>query len=461
MQSGGDAGSAGEHQATILVVDDTPQNIRLQSTILRHHGYRVISASSGEEALTSIAAEEPDLVLLDVLMPGLDGYAVCARLRASPATRFLPTIMITASGEQEKVRALEAGADDFLQKPLNQAELLARVRTLLRMKRYHDTIERQTRELAEWTDTLEARVNQQVDELERLGRLRRFLSPQLAEMLVSAEGEALLEIHRRLIAVLCCRLVGFTAVAESAAPEEVLGLLREYYEVLGPLLQDFEATVGGLDEDRVRVLFNDPLPCDDPAGQAVKLAVAIRDRLQEPLAQWRRRGYELAFTAGVDQGYATLGTIGLAGRTEYAAVGTANRLAAGLAERAQPGQILVSQRIFVDVDEHVDAQPIDDLVLEGFSRPVRALMVRSLVPRGADPATPEVVSAGRNRTLLTERESEVVELIVRGFTNRQIAEALVIAEGTAVRHVANILGKLGLRSRAQVAAWAVEQSRTP
>src|SRR5712691_8903153 len=162
-------------QPRILVVDDTPRNIRVLEASLTPRGYAVSGATSGAEALLQIAANPPDLVLLDVVMPELDGYTVCQRLRMDPATRLLPVVMVTASGDQERVRALEARADDFVQKPFNQAELLARVASLLRIKTYHDTIQQQAAELAEWNRTLERRVQEQVAELERLGRLRRFL----------------------------------------------------------------------------------------------------------------------------------------------------------------------------------------------------------------------------------------------------------------------------------------------
>src|SRR5207253_2530302 len=256
-------GIAMERQPRILVVDDTPRNIKVMEASLAPRGYAISGVTSGAAALHEIATQPPDLVLLDVIMPGMDGFEVCRRLRAEPATHLLPVVMITASGDQEKVSALEAGADDFVQKPFNQAELLARVASLLRIKTYHDTIQRQAAELAEWNQTLAARVQDQVAELERLGRLRRFLSPQVAALLVSAEGEALLESHRRQIAVVCCQVPGFSELADAAAPEEVLAVLRAYHEALGGVIHDFEGTVGPLVEDRLTVLFNDPLPTED------------------------------------------------------------------------------------------------------------------------------------------------------------------------------------------------------
>jgi len=173
-----------QSQPRILVVDDTPRNIKVLEAMLTPRGYVVTAATSAAEALLKMAAEAPDLVLTDVVMPEMDGYELCRRLRADPATRLLPVVMVTASDDKEKVSALEAGADDFVQKPFNQAELLARVASLLRIKTYHDTILRQAAELAELNQSLETRVQDQVAELERLSRLRRFLSPQVAELLV-------------------------------------------------------------------------------------------------------------------------------------------------------------------------------------------------------------------------------------------------------------------------------------
>ena len=205
----------------VLVVDDLPQNVRLLEAVLSPKGFRVATASSGEEALDVLSKEHPDLVLLDILMPGMDGYEVCRRIREDPETAFLPVIMITASGGQEKIRAIESGADDFVNKPFDQAELLARVRSLVRVKRYHDTIENQAAELSAWNRELEQRVRDQIEQLERVGRLRRFLPQQLADLIISSGDESFLNAHRRQITVVCCDLRGFTAFAETAEPEDV------------------------------------------------------------------------------------------------------------------------------------------------------------------------------------------------------------------------------------------------
>jgi class 3 adenylate cyclase/CheY-like chemotaxis protein len=374
----------------VLVVDDTPHNIKLLEAVLLPRGYLVIPATSGPEALAKTASEAPDLILCDVVMPGMDGYEVCRRLRADPATRLLPVVMITASGEQEKVKAIEAGADDFILKPFNQAELLARVKSLIRIKEYHDTIQAQAAELAAWAHTLEDRVRGQVEELERVGRLRRFLAPQLADLLVTSGDERILESHRREITVVFTDLRGFTAFAETAEPEDVMGVLREYHAAMGELIFCFQGTLERFTGDGLMVFFNDPIPCADPPAQAVRMAVAMRERVNELAQGWRRRGHDLGFGVGVAVGYATLGRIGFEGRWDYGAIGSVTNLAARLCGEASAGQILISQRVHLMIEDALEAEPLGELTLKGFHRPVgvyNVLAIRAAAP-DADPGTP-------------------------------------------------------------------------
>jgi class 3 adenylate cyclase/CheY-like chemotaxis protein len=367
-----------QRQPNILVVDDTPKNIKLLDAMLTPRGYLVASAESGPEALEKVAIERPDLILLDVVMPGMDGYEVCRRLRDDPATQLLPVVMITASEERERLRALEAGADDFIPKPFNQQELLARVKSLVRIKQYYDTIQAQAAELAEWNRSLETRVQQQVDELERLGRLRRFLSPQLAELIVAGRDDSLLKSHRREIAVVFCDLRGFTAFSGAAEPEEVMGMLQEFHEALGILIHHFEATVGDFTGDGLMAFFNDPVACPDPATRAVRMAIAMRQRMDELTSIWRKRGHDLGFGVGIAFGYATLGRIGFEGRFDYGAIGSVVNLAARLCSEARAGQILVSQPVFAAVENIVEIERTNDLALKGFHRPVSAFNVLGL-----------------------------------------------------------------------------------
>ncbi|HEX3329536.1 MAG TPA: response regulator [Gaiellales bacterium] len=362
----------------VLVVDDVPRNVRLLDAILSPRGYSVITASSGAEALAQAATSRPDIVLLDIVMPDVDGYEVCRRLRTDPGTSFLPVVMITASGSQERIRAIEAGADDFVVKPYDQAELLARVRSLIRIKRYHDTIEAQAAELSEWARTLEARVSEQVEHIDRISRLKRFLPPQVVEMVTTSGDESFLESHRREITVVFCDLRGFTGFAETVEPEEVSAVLADYHRTVGGIVHRFEGTLERFAGDGLMVFFNDPLPCDDAPERAVRMAVAMQDRVSGLVKRWADHGHELGFGVGIAQGYATIGAIGFESRLDYAAIGTVTNLAARLCAEAGPGQILVSQRVYAAARQILVADPVAELSLRGFSRPVRAHNVLGL-----------------------------------------------------------------------------------
>jgi len=370
--------------ASILVVDDTPENVLLLSAVLENKGYKVVTASSGAEALQLIATEPPDLVLLDVVMPQMSGYEVCRKIRENPATGVLPVVMVTALDPgQERIKGLDAGADDFLTKPINQAELLARVRSLLRIKGLYDTVEDLARQLAENNRTLEGRVAEQVSQLERLGRLKRFFAAPLAELIVAGDADDPLKSHRREITVVFLDLRGFTAFAETAEPEEVMNVLREYHAETGKIVLAHEGTLERFTGDGMMIFFNDPVPVANPAERAVRMALTIRDRVGELAVKWARLGYELSVGVGIAQGYATLGAIGFEGRLDYGAIGTVTNLAARLCGEAKPGEILISRRLMGTLETLIETKPVGELTLKGFVKPVTAFNVVGLAPSSA------------------------------------------------------------------------------
>ena len=355
--------------AKILVVDDTPSNVKLLADILGARGYAVVTAASGVDALEAVERERPDLVLLDVMMPGMSGYEVCRKLRDNPATAMLPVVMVTALDPgPERVKGIEAGADDFLTKPIHQPEILARVRSLLRIKALHD-------QLTELNQHLEARVAEQVSQLERLSRLKRFFSPALAEAIVNGGADDPLKSHRREIVVVFVDLRGFTPFAETSEPEEVMSVLREYHAAMGEMILAHEGTLERFTGDGMMIFFNDPVPIADPQARAVRMALAMRQTVEALTARWRKLGHELDFGVGIAQGYATIGAIGFEGRWDYGAIGTVTNLAARLCGEARPGQILVSRRLYGAVDTLIDAEPVGELSLKGFAKPVSAFNV--------------------------------------------------------------------------------------
>ncbi len=376
----------------ILAADDVADNLEILRMRLESQGYEVVTAGDGAEAIEKIQALVPDLVLLDVMMPKVDGIEALKKIKSDTSLPFIPVILVTARADAKDVIAgLESGGDDYLTKPVDHAALSARVRAMLRIKALHDTVaaqaqrlEQQAADLAALNQTLAERVAAQVDEIERIGRLKRFLAPQIADTIISSGGEAILEHHRRDIVVLFCDMRGFTAFSETAEPEDVMAVLGEYHAALGPLIHRYEGTLDRFAGDGLIVFFNDPVPCPDPALRALRLAVEMRDRVSSLARSWAARGHEIGFGVGIAQGYATLGRIGFAERSDYTAIGTVTNLAARLCDEAGDGQILVTRRIAAAIDDSIaEFEPLGDLALKGLSRPVPVLNVRSLMLQNA------------------------------------------------------------------------------
>jgi signal transduction histidine kinase/class 3 adenylate cyclase/CheY-like chemotaxis protein len=381
MADGSELADPGEFdptRPTILYADDN-RDMRCHVRDLLGGEYNVLLATDGGTGIEKARCHHPDLVLTDQMMPRMSGRDLLRAIRNDPALAGIPVIFLTArAGTEARIESLDAGADDYLAKPFHAGELTARVRNLLRARTQEQELARLNHDLAALNASLEGQVAAQVGELERLQRLRRFLAPQVAELIVNGDVDDPLRTHRREVVAVFVDLRGFTEFAESVEPEEVMGVLRDYNAVLGELIIAHEGTVERFTGDGMIVLFNDPVPISDPAGRAIRMAAAMRDDVASLIVRWRRFGYELDFGVGIAQGYATIGAIGFEQRYDYTAIGSVMNLASRLCGEAKPGQILISQRVFAMVEDSVAVEPVGPLALKGFRRPVPAYNILSI-----------------------------------------------------------------------------------
>lgn len=370
----------------ILIVDDNLTNLDILQARLEAHNYKILTATDGKAGLAMAKEKQPDLILLDIMMPKMDGIEVCQHLRADSSLPFMPIIMVTAKADPKDVVAgLEAGGDEYLTKPVDHAALVARVKSMLRIKALHDTVleqsaklEAQSAQLAEWNRTLEQQVAEQLAKLQRVGRLKRFLSPQLVDLITSSGEEGLIESHRREVTVVFIDLRGFTAFSDYAEPEEVIGFLRSYHAEMGKLIFQFEGTLEHFAGDGIMVFFNDPIPQEDHTERAVRMAMEMQVRVGDLRQGWLKKGYDLDLGVGMAAGYATLGTIGFEGRMDYGAVGNVTILASRLSSEALGGQILTDQKTLSKIEDLVDAESVGELKLKGFGRSTAAFNVLKL-----------------------------------------------------------------------------------
>lgn len=340
--------------ALLLVADDNADMRAYLGRVLGRH-YRVALAHDGLDALNQAKSLRPDLILTDMMMPRMSGPDLLNAVRADSALRSTPVVFLTARAATEaRVESLQAGADDYIAKPFDENELLARVGNLIRVRA-------QERQLAQLQKE----------------KMARFLPSHLADMIL-ADREEFLKGHRTEITVVFIDLRGFTAFAEIAAPEEVMAVLREYQTEMGRLVSDHDGTLERFSGDAMMIFFNDPLPVPNHAEQAARLAIAMRQRVAELQARWRKRGFDLGAGIGIATGYATLGAIGFEGRQDYAAIGPVTNLAARLCGEARNGQVLTTGRFLELVERLTVAEPIGDLVLKGFQRPVSVYNVTGL-----------------------------------------------------------------------------------
>jgi len=346
--------SSNDHR--LLLVADDNADMRAYLERMLSGQYRIALAKDGAEALEQVRVLKPDLILTDVMMPRMSGYDLLKAVRADGNLRSIPVIFLTArAGADAHVESLEAGADDYIAKPFDENELLARVGNLIRARA-------QERELIELQKE----------------KIARFLPPHLAEMIISGDRDDFLKGHRTEISVLFIDLRGFSAFAETAEPEDLMTVLRQYQTDMGRLISEYNGTLERFAGDSMMVFFNDPIPVPNHAEQSVRMAIAMRDRMNALRAQWNNRGIDLGAGIGIAAGYATLGVIGFEGRKDYAAIGPVTNLAARLCSEAQHGQILVSGRFLQLVEPLVCAGPVGNLTLKGFHRPVLAYSVTSL-----------------------------------------------------------------------------------
>jgi adenylate cyclase len=374
-------------QASILVVDDDPVMRSMLSRSLEQDGHRVTTSEDGSRALELVRAEGSDVILLDVMMPGLDGYQVLEQLKADPKLRHIPVVMVTGVDDVESaVRCIELGADDYLSKPIDPVLLGARITAGLTKKRLHDLELRHVEEVDRLNQRLEARVEEQMAELVRTGELKRFMPHQVAESLLAGKLQAAEGFERRKVTSLFADMVGFTDLSDSLEPEELADVLNQYLREMTSVAVAHGGTLDNYIGDGLLVLFGAPQRAAEPeqAWSAVQAAFGMKVRSEELATDIRSRGIpaDLRIRVGVNTGHCTVGVFGSDVLRAYKAVGFAVNVASRLQTAAEPGTVLAGFRTYALVKDRVRATPREALSLKGAARPVEAWEILDLADHG-------------------------------------------------------------------------------
>lgn len=356
----------------VLIVDDDPTSRFLLVDSVSECGYEVSSVSDGQSALEAIESNPPDLVLLDVMMPGMDGYEVCRRVKDNPKFRDIPILFLTSLDEiQNKTKGFQLGAVDYITKPFEVLEVVARLKTHLALKQVREDLKKANQELSDLNQNLEERVEQKTREIEKINFLKKFFSPQLIESFTTGQPEEIMKSHRRNITVVFLDLRGFTSFVHRNTAEETMAVLSEYHKAIGPVIFDHEATLERFTGDGIMVFIGDPVPRKDHAIQAAKMTLQCRIAMRKLKPQWEKRGHKLHDVGiGIATGEATLGKIGYEKRVDYAAIGNVTNLAARLCGEAPPGHILIAPSTLKELDNQFRTEEFGALQMKGFPGPI-------------------------------------------------------------------------------------------
>jgi adenylate cyclase len=351
---------------TILVADDLEDNVMILRTFLKHHNYKTISAYNGEDALKLIEEHRPDLVLVDLNMPGISGLDVIREIRGDDSLVNMGVILLTASADSDRLlQSFMVGADDFIQKPYHHIEMLARIQSVLKMYDAQIKLVEVNKRLDEFNADLEKTVANQVDELEKANRLRRYFSPQVAEKFLNEEATPF-ENKRIEISVVFLDLRGFTSFAERYEAEVVMATLSEFHSAVGPIIFEFNATLERFTGDGLMCFLGAPNPEKDHAEKAVEMAVSMQRKIALLTTKWQDAGYGLALGIGISTGLASTGTVGFEKRLDYAAIGSVTNLSARLCGKAEAGEILISDYTHKYLPEKNTFKSKGKISLKGF-----------------------------------------------------------------------------------------------